>query len=142
MFSGLSSLEQLYLDGNALTSLPEGVFSGLSSLTFLRLSDNPGTPFQVELSLESDSVASTISISDTSGCTRGSSHSAQYQRWNCCGKYQRNSHHSNRGNHKPFCNCGCCGCRGSRHCQFWYPACFDTLSHMTMRPILNPESLA
>ena len=62
VFSGLSSLTNLALLNNELTSLPEGVFSGLSSLTLLRLSGNPGASFQVELSLEVDSVTSTIRI--------------------------------------------------------------------------------
>ena len=39
-FSGLSSLETLWLGGNSLTVLPENVFSGLSDLRILSLSGN------------------------------------------------------------------------------------------------------
>ena len=62
VFSGPHPLRGLYLNNNALTSLPIGVFSGLSSLTSLQISGNSGAPFQVELSLEVDSVTNTIRI--------------------------------------------------------------------------------
>ena len=62
VFSGLSSLTVLTLYNNGLTSLPAGVFSGLSSLTTLNLTGNSGAPFDVALSLEIDSVASTVRI--------------------------------------------------------------------------------
>ena len=39
-FDGLSSLERLNLNNNQLTSLPEDIFDGLSSLEFLSLRDN------------------------------------------------------------------------------------------------------
>ena len=61
-FSGLSDLEDLNLHSNGLTSLPVGVFSGLSKLRSVRVSGNPGAPFQLALSLEVDSAASTIRI--------------------------------------------------------------------------------
>ena len=62
VFSGLGSLKELWAHNNALRSLPAGVFSGLSSLTVVYVSDNPGAPFQLALSLEVDSAASTISV--------------------------------------------------------------------------------
>ena len=62
VFSGLSSLTGLWLHNNALTSLPAGVFSGLSSLTVLELSGNTVTSFDVALSLEVDSANSTVRI--------------------------------------------------------------------------------
>ena len=62
VFSGLGSLKELWAHNNALRSLPAGVFSGLSNLTVLYVSDNPGAPFQLALSLEVDSAASTISV--------------------------------------------------------------------------------
>ena len=40
VFSGLSDLETLDLNGSGLTGLPEGVFDGLSSLTVLDISSN------------------------------------------------------------------------------------------------------
>ena len=39
-FSGLTSLQRLYLDRNNLASLPEGIFSGLTSLQSLSLNGN------------------------------------------------------------------------------------------------------
>ena len=42
LFSGLSALRVLVLSDNALTSLPSGVFSGLSALEELTLSGNAG----------------------------------------------------------------------------------------------------
>ena len=39
-FAGLTSIEGLYLHGNALTALPDGLFAGLSSLESLALYNN------------------------------------------------------------------------------------------------------
>ena len=39
-FAGLSSLQHLWMDGNELTALPDGVFEGLSSLVSLTLAEN------------------------------------------------------------------------------------------------------
>ena len=49
--SGLSGLTVLDLSGNALTSLPEGMFDGLGSLGEVQLQDNPGAPFMLRLDL-------------------------------------------------------------------------------------------
>jgi len=40
LFSGLSSLERIYLDRNSLSSIPAGLFSGLSNLKTIYLGDN------------------------------------------------------------------------------------------------------
>ena len=49
--SGLSGLTVLDLSGNALTSLPEGMFDGLGSLGEVQLQDNPGAPFTLQMEL-------------------------------------------------------------------------------------------
>ena len=41
--SGLTALEQLYLQGNDLTALPDKLLSGLTALEILTLRDNPNT---------------------------------------------------------------------------------------------------
>ena len=50
-FSGLSGLRALLLDGNALRTLPDGLFAGLDSLGELSLEDNPGAPFALAVNL-------------------------------------------------------------------------------------------
>ena len=52
MFDGLSSLSFLYLHGNQLTELPEGVFDGLSSLSRLWLYGNAVDPLPLGVTLE------------------------------------------------------------------------------------------
>ena len=49
--SGLSGLTVLDLSGNALWSLPEGMFDGLGALGEVQLQDNPGAPFTLRLDL-------------------------------------------------------------------------------------------
>ena len=49
--SGLSGLTVLDLSGNALGSLPEGMFDGLGLLGEVQLQDNPGAPFTLQLEL-------------------------------------------------------------------------------------------
>ena len=49
VFSGLSSLEWLDLSDNRLGELPAGVFVGLRGLAGLRLAGNPGAPFRLML---------------------------------------------------------------------------------------------
>ena len=49
--SGLSGLTVLDLSGNALTSLPDGMFAGLGALAEVQLHDNPGAPFMLRLDL-------------------------------------------------------------------------------------------
>ena len=49
--SGLSGLTVLDLSGNALWSLPEGMFDGLGALAEVQLHDNPGAPFMLRLDL-------------------------------------------------------------------------------------------
>ena len=51
-FSGLSSLEVLFLGGNRLSSLPADVFSGLSALQELWLGGNSTDPLPLTVSLE------------------------------------------------------------------------------------------
>ncbi len=50
-FSGLSTLESLNLSGSTLDVLPSGIFAGLSTLVHLDLTDTPGAPFAIDLSL-------------------------------------------------------------------------------------------
>ena len=50
-FAGLSGLRTLLLDGNALRTLPDGLFEGLDSLGELSLADNPGAPFALAVEL-------------------------------------------------------------------------------------------
>ena len=53
VFDGLSSLQVLDLGYNRqLGGLPDGVFDGLSGLEWLRLRDNPGSPFLLIMELE------------------------------------------------------------------------------------------
>ena len=52
IFSGLSSLQALVLTGNQLDSLPEGIFSGLPGFEWLWLNENPGAPFEFGLQFE------------------------------------------------------------------------------------------
>ena len=47
------SLSALYLDNNDLTELPHGIFAG-TQLGELALSGNPGTPFQIEVGIQSE----------------------------------------------------------------------------------------
>ena len=49
--SGLSGLSVLDVSGNALTSLPDGMFAGLGALGEVQLQDNPGAPFALQLEL-------------------------------------------------------------------------------------------
>ena len=51
VFTGLSNLTGLWLYDNQLSSLPAGIFSGLSNLTELELHSNPGAPFTLRLIL-------------------------------------------------------------------------------------------
>ena len=51
MFAGLSSLYSLNLWNNKLTTLPEGLFSGLTSLVQITVRDNPGLPFSLTIQL-------------------------------------------------------------------------------------------
>ena len=44
-------MERLNLYENQLDSLPDGLFSGWTSLSYVRLHDNPGAPFAFDLSL-------------------------------------------------------------------------------------------
>ena len=50
-FKGLSNLTELNLYENAIRILPTSVFEGLSSLKWLSLNSNPGTPFILTLEL-------------------------------------------------------------------------------------------
>ena len=52
-FSGMTSLEHLYLHNNQLSSLlPDGIFDGLTELEFLNLSGNTVDPMPITVSLE------------------------------------------------------------------------------------------
>ena len=51
-FTGLGRLQQLWLYDNQLRELPEDVFFDLSSLRSLQLHDNPGAPFRFTPGLE------------------------------------------------------------------------------------------
>ena len=52
VFSDLSDLQTLLLYVNELHTLPEGIFAGLSSLQSLWLDHNPGAPFPLMLTLK------------------------------------------------------------------------------------------
>ncbi|MCY3588072.1 MAG: leucine-rich repeat domain-containing protein [Chloroflexi bacterium] len=50
-FSGLTRLRELRLNGNALRSLPNGLFEGLALPRVVHLHDNPGAPFALPVEL-------------------------------------------------------------------------------------------
>ena len=52
MFSGLTGLRWIFLNGNLLTSLPAGLFDGLGNLELLRLHGNTGSPFALNVVAE------------------------------------------------------------------------------------------
>ena len=52
MFYDPPRLRVLDLGGNDLSTLPEGMFSGLENLRLLRLQNNPGSPFLLTIELE------------------------------------------------------------------------------------------
>ena len=60
VFAGLSQLSWLNLGGNELSSLPDGVFAGLSQLSRLELRWNPGTPFPLDVGLTRIDVADPV----------------------------------------------------------------------------------
>ena len=74
--SGLSGLTVLDLSGNALTSLPAGLFAGLGALGEVRLQDNPGAPFALRLG---------AACARTARCR----HRARRASWRGCGKARR-----------------------------------------------------
>ena len=49
--AGLTRLRELRLNGNALRSLPKGLFEGLAVLRVVHLHDNPGSPFALPAEL-------------------------------------------------------------------------------------------
>lgn len=49
--AGLTRLRELRLNGNALHSLPHGLFEGLAVLRVVHLHDNPGSPFPLPVEL-------------------------------------------------------------------------------------------
>ena len=57
-FSGLTSLQQLYLNGNELSLLPDGVFSGLPALTDLDLNNNALSSLDAEVFSDLTAVTS------------------------------------------------------------------------------------
>ena len=50
-FAGLNRLDELRLDGNALRSLPVGIFEDLAVVRLVHLHDNPGAPFPLPVDL-------------------------------------------------------------------------------------------
>lgn len=50
-FAGLTRLRELRLSGNALHSLPIGLFEGLAALRLVHLHDNPGSPFPLPVEI-------------------------------------------------------------------------------------------
>lgn len=49
--AGLTRLRELRLYGNALRSLPDGLFEGLAALRLVHLHNNPGSPFALPVEL-------------------------------------------------------------------------------------------
>ena len=49
IFQGLEKLQRVFLDGNGIVSLPQGLFANLSSLTTVHLNDNPLTTLPDDL---------------------------------------------------------------------------------------------
>ena len=57
-------MKKLYLDGNQLDALPDGLFAGWTSLVSLWLEDNPGSPFVFDLEVgreDDDTVVVNVS---------------------------------------------------------------------------------
>ncbi|XP_059659160.1 receptor protein kinase TMK1-like [Cornus florida] len=60
-FSGLSSLQNLFLDDNSFSSIPSDFFAGMSSLQALNLDNNPLSAWSIPDSLQNASALQTLS---------------------------------------------------------------------------------
>ena len=52
LYANNTKMEEILLNGNELSSLPDGFFVGLTNLWKVRLENNPGSPFALTISLE------------------------------------------------------------------------------------------
>ncbi len=60
LFSGLRALRNVHLNDNELLGLPSGLFSGVSTLKTIDLQSNPGSPFQIGVSVVDDAADATM----------------------------------------------------------------------------------
>ena len=54
VFSDATALRQVLLNDNEMLSLPSGLFAGLTNLDTIQLDSNPGSPFQIGVSVVDD----------------------------------------------------------------------------------------
>ena len=54
VLSDMTALRQVLLNDNEMLSLPSGLFAGLTNLDTIQLDSNPGSPFQIGVSVIDD----------------------------------------------------------------------------------------
>ena len=60
VLSDMTALRQVLLNDNEMLSLPSGLFAGLANLDTIQLDSNPGSPFQIGVSVVDDTTDPTM----------------------------------------------------------------------------------
>jgi hypothetical protein len=60
VLSEMTALRQVLLNDNEMLSLPSGLFEGLTNLDTIQLDSNPGSPFQIGVSVVDDTTDTTM----------------------------------------------------------------------------------
>ena len=60
VLSDMTALRQVLLNDNEMLSLPSGLFAGLTNLDTIQLDSNPGSPFQIGVSVVDDTTDPTM----------------------------------------------------------------------------------
>ncbi len=60
VLSDMTALRQVLLNDNEMLSLPSGLFAGLANLDTIQLDSNPGSPFQIGVSVVDDTTDTTM----------------------------------------------------------------------------------